>query len=1324
MDFSTYNFVLITVGLWAVFQFGIVPTLRRRLLVDDRATAIGKAAIYSGAEAIRAALLILAISSLIVLAIIGFIQMQGGNNVDEIFSALATVRSLRETFADFSWLLGAGIILLLILALFILSYRSGKAKYEEALKKVVDRKRDRLLVDLEAYKAAEEQELAALKKDLGAGRLEALPPTEAMEEIDQLKANLNQGTEEHAAELSAEGDEDGLKQLWEQLDEAIAELNRHREQLDLARRVEERLANREEPLAWEILPPTETMEAIQAQIDSQDLEVQEVLLDPELDLTKYEKDRLTRDWTEQKVATEQVVVELDLQRRMDVKLDDADAKLPTPKGLFGKLQNFFVSVGLMKCLSGASRVTVVVSLLLLVPSLLVAGSASIENAAATKARSLDALRVNLSTQRAIQGWSKKQNEFEANANTEEPTDADKKVLDTVARAFEISAATYFARTAGATTSSGAAHLIRRYATRAGILRISSTRAVPKNAAKFKVAGAEALTGKNGRLARTAIKLRTLEQVGGGPITPYGKAMRRDLERAVKSRPALMKRWRTAAKRGFGSFQQAATRTQLQGMLLSRLMGAGLAGTGAPAGEAAATLKELSRTPASSSKAYQRMSNKFMADLTSSGDLGTAMKSVEVPEPRHNPIMFDDRHRMKQTTQNHLRFSNPDGVAGDLRKAPPSAIRTVEPHVRSAQASRIATNMYRSGVAGLPGSTTALRRFNGYFPSHSGSVSRSNYHRTLKRIAAGPNGRPALRALAEANRAKSFRRSRSFVRLRGYRRIGGVLIGRSYEKPKSTKNMPDIRDLSWRADNGGILLKLSRANGKILELGPYHPEVVHLALAYAADGRPITVTMTTASPLRELRIQLHPVLVDTRTGCRAIEIDRLVSTYGLRESVPTHAQFLKAREYARATWVLYWFAWAVFVKSRLEVSLSQRHHDLDEMVGRGFSASWIRRAKAYEAQLQKNQLVLKLLNSPKMLGDTGASPLLAKPEFFHPILAKLAVQCANQSRGLVGKFALCVAAHERKDANSGAGLEKLAVPLAMPPRFEMWSGVRERKYQLNKSAMFVRRSTAENSIPLRFMLQAAFATPPRFVSGPFTKWWEDQEIEKSVKYFDKKPWEIDKISFALQQSILRGVAANSNHRDYLKYTVDFTRLQRLFRAAIAGDVGKYFPIKKLQQLAKDTLASVKYSRTDRWNARPGVLEGELYRKLGGALSLHRANTRTATLLPNVATLANQCFDYLGQIIRQHATDRGKIPYALAKISKRSWAKSCNFVAFLALNPQLKEREQTLKIRASARLVQLGARIQYSRDMRQALGVWREDQARQARQKSGAPACKPM
>eukprot|EP01034_Spumella_vulgaris_P006275 gene6275-7992_t len=116
-------------------------------------------------------------------------------------------------------------------------------------------------------------------------------------------------------------------------------------------------------------------------------------------------------------------------------------------------------------------------------------------------------------------------------------------------------------------------------------------------------------------------------------------------------------------------------------------------------------------------------------------------------------------------------------------------------------------------------------------------------------------------------------SRSFTRLRGSVRVGGVLIGAD-----PTTGAPlDVRDIGWRVDGATLALTLKLAD-RTIDVGRFDGETVQQALAYAADERPTTVTMT-SGPLmpKILRVHLHPSLVDTELGCHMIELDRFVDT---------------------------------------------------------------------------------------------------------------------------------------------------------------------------------------------------------------------------------------------------------------------------------------------------------------------------------------------------------------------------------------------------------------------------------------------------------------
>ena len=231
-------------------------------------------------------------------------------------------------------------------------------------------------------------------------------------------------------------------------------------------------------------------------------------------------------------------------------------------------------------------------------------------------------------------------------------------------------------------------------------------------------------------------------------------------------------------------------------------------------------------------------------------------------------------------------------APTLESHPPSMAARDEPHMDVKAARQVVQDL------GTPGRRTAeaLSTFEDYFPGQEGRELRTARGQVLHMaddashtaspasgVSSGGGGgfgggggggggstRPSPGKTARA----SFTRARNFSSLRGFARIGGVLIG----VPPTGGPALDFKSFSWRRDPAGLVLFLTRPDGQPVSLGPYRESIVHQALAYAADGRPVTVTMVTADPLPELKILLHPALVDSPLGCRAIEIDRLVDIY--------------------------------------------------------------------------------------------------------------------------------------------------------------------------------------------------------------------------------------------------------------------------------------------------------------------------------------------------------------------------------------------------------------------------------------------------------------
>lgn len=143
---------------------------------------------------------------------------------------------------------------------------------------------------------------------------------------------------------------------------------------------------------------------------------------------------------------------------------------------------------------------------------------------------------------------------------------------------------------------------------------------------------------------------------------------------------------------------------------------------------------------------------------------------------------------------------------------------------------------------------------------------------------------------------------------------GVLIGQLPDKGGA-----DIRDIRWtiEEDNVRFVLVIAGSDGKMVEhrLNPVPVSIARQALRYAADGRPLTVTMIKADPLPDLKILLHPALVDSSLGRKAIRLDQLVDEFAGGRSLIERGQ-IDTRVHSQDA--LYKLAWASRVKPVLEL----------------------------------------------------------------------------------------------------------------------------------------------------------------------------------------------------------------------------------------------------------------------------------------------------------------------------------------------------------------------------------------------------------------------
>jgi hypothetical protein len=369
-------------------------------------------------------------------------------------------------------------------------------------------------------------------------------------------------------------------------------------------------------------------------------------------------------------------------------------------------------------------------------------------------------------------------------------------------------------------------------------------------------------------------------------------------------------------------------------------------------------------------------------------------------------------------------------------------------------------------------------------------------------------------------------------------------------------------------------------------------------------------MVTATPLSELRILLHPALIDTPLGARVIEIDRFVDVFTQSED-SKHDFRGDASAFVIHSTRLYEFAWAL--------RLTSAHGDI-------LSLAEIRLKPESHAVVRSNlEGAAKIVDDPQFLRsaavamlqldglkDPNRTPLKAKPEFYDQGLVDAIISVAEEANGDLSKF-IPLFSERFKNAlqrsrsplagrnlgnlnfeglNGGqfdasdAIVDKMIDWLKPAPTFEIWSGVREKKFRSTLDELLP--VSSESTLPLNFMLQVAFTSFPAYLDGAS----EDEE------YTDDNPWEFPSIADAVHRTVIEESRNDERSEEILKDVAEFTLLQRFFRAAFDGQLGEDFPIEKLGELQDVCLqkAPQRYWRTLRWNSRDGSLEATFIAQL--------------------------------------------------------------------------------------------------------------------------------
>jgi hypothetical protein len=604
----------------------------------------------------------------------------------------------------------------------------------------------------------------------------------------------------------------------------------------------------------------------------------------------------------------------------------------------------------------------------------------------------------------------------------------------------------------------------------------------------------------------------------------------DARQRVRERLATIRRDNTAAWQQMkaalptrADFATGLTRTELRSALGAEVMRAAFAGgaqemASAYEGHAAHYMSELA-----SGQGFDKA--RAQAFTSNGGRLWTSATQAQL-------------HAMQQ-------HADADGHVFDraLREHPPTL--HAPPHTE--QQVRAAQQLLRTLPDGMR-DASALYGFGDLAPGHYGAETRTAAAKVAQALDGNaPGGGKSAHAGSGPSKV-AFNRSFSYSSMRGFSRVGGVLIGRP---PESASTAADVRSIRWSlvGADAPLRLELRTVDGRTHSFGPYAPSVVRQALTYAADQRPLTVTMITAEPVPDLKIITHPALLDTPIGCRAVALDRVTDEATSRSAYREQGQRLVQSAHG-----LYRAAWGQAMRNRLAAG---RFSEGDQAALTRVAANAV--GSGTMAMAPNYQELRAALQAGRSL------PLTAKPQFYLPAVVEPARRCVASSASAAAAMA-CL-----EGAEFDVTPDKLVDHY---PQFQIWSGVRELPYTLDPALNFLRpQPGASVTWPFDFVLQVAFSR--RGLRG-------NDEIE------DKEPWEFPEQAPRLVQDVATLVRSNPERAAIVAAMRDFAVLQRLFRAALEGHLGPEFPAQRLAMLARELNALPPIERgykTPRWNTRP-------------------------------------------------------------------------------------------------------------------------------------------
>lgn len=569
--------------------------------------------------------------------------------------------------------------------------------------------------------------------------------------------------------------------------------------------------------------------------------------------------------------------------------------------------------------------------------------------------------------------------------------------------------------------------------------------------------------------------------------------------------------------------------------------------------------------------YDLNFEQYMTDLGEGMPLEQAIERVKRGVVGRPVARIDELMKLRVVSQQLLSSKVFEGLQKSLRDKPPTlrepprdvvAAKTAAETIGKTLDSQGNTSLTNEEFSKIYAETDT---YEDHYPG------RSNAQETTAkgRLDAKRRNKPPDTKISE----ELYAQSRDFSKLKLSTDVGGVLIGRGPEKMAGDS---DFRDLYWTISGDEVTLRLRRADGGEVALGPFIKEIVNDALLYVADDRKVVVTIQTSfsdnKNVWRKRVLLHPALVDTTLGNDIIEFDELVLKF-----TDGDPQRVAAEQRTASSRLLYTLAWR---RRRLAVRqlLVEQRPDASALT---VLKDLMKKDTEYingMLNCPKNVTAMQIgLREAKKISDQEASLLFKYPAHFDPQLVSIMVDCGGRSDSSVENFGTCVQTASRSYARMYGTKEKTSQWLAAPTTTHPRSIAEEKPFSVDAGLTFLSPVEASQPAaqlwPFEFRYEIAF--PAR---GPFLPVGEKLDVYRT-------PWEYLELRTLIAEKVSHGVKSDARIREMFGRVQDFTTLQRLFRISLEGGLGGQFPIENLVSLTRATTGANRRRETPRWRIKP-------------------------------------------------------------------------------------------------------------------------------------------